>query len=420
MNPTAQKQLALYGGTPVRQAPFPSWPDYGDEEIAAAVAVMRSGKLARQSGSAVRRFEEAFAERFGVRHAIAVSSGTAAIHVALAALGVGPGDDVINTAHCFIGTATPVVHAGAVPIFADIDSRTFNLDPASVAQKITPYTRAIVPVHLNGCPADMDPLLELAARRGLFVVEDAAQAHGATYKGRLAGTLGAFGCFSFWEDKLITTLGEGGMLITTDDELAKRARMIHHHGELRQDGDYYTGERLYVHPLLGYNFRMTEIQGAVGLVQLGRLDGYIAARRANAHRLTESLRGVRGVIPPYEPPDVEHVFYKYILRLDRAILQCPVLEFVRALSAEGVRCSRRYPTPLHQQPVFTEKRGFGRSQAPFTAPWYPGDPAYGGGLPVAERLPEELVMIRMSPNLSPGDIADIAAAIAKVAEAFCE
>ena len=239
--------LAIHGGDPLRSKPLPQWPSYGDEEIQAAVDVLRSGKLARQSGSKVSQFERAFAERFQVKHAIAVNSGTAAIHVALGALGIGPGDDVINTPHCFIGTATPVVHAGAVPVFADIDPRTYNMDPATIESRISPYTKAIVPVHLNGLPADMDRILDIARRHQLFVIEDAAQAHGAVYKGRIAGTIGNIGCFSFWEDKLITTAGEGGMVITDDDELARRARKFHHHGEERRDGDYYQAERLYLH-----------------------------------------------------------------------------------------------------------------------------------------------------------------------------
>jgi perosamine synthetase len=221
---TLSVSLALLGGTPVRDRPLPSWPDYGEEEIQAAVQVLRSGNLARQSGSKVSQFEQAFADRFQVKHAVAVSSGTAAIHVAIAALGIGPGDDVINTPHCFIGTATPVVHAGAVPVFADIDSDTFNIDPDSIEKWITPDTRAIIPVHLNGLPADMQRILDIARRRDLHVIEDAAQAHGALYHGKPVGSIGVMGCFSFWEDKLITTAGEGGMVVTDDDRLAVRAR----------------------------------------------------------------------------------------------------------------------------------------------------------------------------------------------------
>jgi len=247
--PTASNdQLAINGGKPVRTAPFPRWPDYGEEEVQAAVEVLRSGKYARQSGSKVCIFEKAYADRFGVKHALAVSSGTAAIHVALAALGIGPGDDVINTSHCFIGTATPVVHAGAVPVFADIDPRTYNIHPKSIEKKITPYTKAIVPVHLNGCPADMDPIMDIARRHNLFIVEDAAQAHGAKYKDQLVGTFGDFGCFSFWEDKLMTTAGEGGMTLTNDDKLAKMARMVHHHGELKSDGAFYKASGYIITP----------------------------------------------------------------------------------------------------------------------------------------------------------------------------
>jgi perosamine synthetase len=410
--------LALLGGKPTRPTPLPSWPDYGEEEIQAVVAVLRSGKHARQSGSQVSQFEQDFAARFGVRHAVAVSSGTAAIHVALAALGVGPGDDVINTPHCFIGTATPVVHAGAVPVFADIDPRTYNIDPASIPARLTPYTRAIIPVHLNGCPAEMDAILEIARQNNLFVVEDAAQAHGAVYKGRLVGAIGHIGCFSFWEDKLISTAGEGGMVVTDDDELARRARRFQHHGEQRQDGDYYQGERLYRHETLGYNYRMTEVQGALGIVQLKRLDDYITLRRRHAHRLTELVANVEGLIPPYEPPDVTHVFYKYILRLDRRFLSVSAQEFAAAMRMEGIPCSRRYPTPLHQQPVFINHRGFGGRPAPFEPPWYAGETHYGAGCPVAESLPEDLLTIPMRPTYQEADLADIAAALAKVARHY--
>ncbi len=406
-------KLAIHGGKPIRTKPLPAWPQY-DEEIEAAAQVLRSGKHARQSGSRVAEFEEAFASFFGVKYAIATSSGTAAIHIALAALGIGPGDDVINTAHCFIGTATPVVHCGAVPIFADIDPRTFNIDPDSVREKITPYTKAIVPVHLNGCPADMDHLQEIARQNRFYIVEDAAQAHGATYNGKLVGTFGEMGCFSFWEDKIISTAGEGGMVITNDEQLAKRAKMIHHHGELREDGDYYKGERLYFHPFLGYNFRMTEVQGAIGLVQLRKLPHYIAMRRKNAHLLTQLLRDVEGVIPPYEPENVTHVYYKYILTLDRKVLTTPAVEIAKAISAEGIPATRRYPTPLHQQPIFVEKRGFGNTNAPFIKPWYQGDVTYGSGLAVAESLPNDLIMLRMNPFLNEEDIEDIAQAIRKV------
>ena len=417
---TKKEELAINGGAQVRKAPFPPWPNYGEEEIAAATEVLRSGKLARQSGSKVNEFERAFAEYFGVRHAIAINSGTAAIHVALSALGIGPGDDVINTSHCFIGTATPVVHAGSVPVFADIDPRTFNINPASIEKKITPYTKAIVPVHLNGLPADMDPIMEIARKHNLFVVEDAAQAHGALYKGKIAGTIGNIGCFSFWEDKILTTAGEGGMVIIDDDELYKRAKMFHHHGELKEDGAYYQGERLYHHTMLGYNFRMTEVQAAVGIVQLQRLDEYVEQRRGIAHMLTDGLSEIEGAIPPYEPEYAKHAFYKYIMKLDRNIIKVPVKQFIDTLSAEGIPCSRRYPTPLHQQPVFVEHSGFGNTTFPFTEPSYKGKTVYGGGLPNSEQLPEDIVRLLMRPTMSENDIDDVIRAVRKVVTYYQE
>ena len=416
MSQLTRANLAIFGGEKVRDHPFPQWPVYGEEEIEAANQVLRSGHLARQSGTRVRQFESDYAAKFGVKHAIAVSSGTAAIHVALAALGIGPGDDVIHTAHCFIGTATPTLHAGGVPIFADIDERTFNISPASIEQKITPYTKAIVPVHLNGLPADMEGILRIAKEHNLSIVEDAAQAHGAEYNGKLVGTMGILGCFSFWEDKLITTAGEGGMIVTNDDNLALQARKIQHHGEVRQDGDYYKGERLYYHDTLGYNFRMTEVQGAIGCVQLKHLDEYVKLRRRKAYRLTELLSGVAGIIPPYEPENCKHVFYKYIIRLDRQTTQVNSKEFAEALSAEGIPATRRYPTPLHQQPLFTEKHGQGNTSAPFC--WYKGVLQYGSGLPQAERLPNDLVRLPLTPNLSDDDLADIAMGVSKVMEYF--
>jgi perosamine synthetase len=420
MGEKKEEKLAIKGGTPVRTTPFPPWPNYGEEEILAATEVLQSGKFARQSGSKVNEFERAFADYFGVQHAIAISSGTAAIHVALSALGIGPGDDVINTSHCFIGTATPVVHAGAVPVFADIDPDTFNIDPVSIKEKITPYTKAIIPVHLNGLPADMDPIMEIAREHNLFVVEDAAQAHGALYKGKLVGTIGDVGCFSFWEDKLMTTAGEGGMVIINNDELYQRAKMFHSHGELEKDGAYYKSERLYHHTILGYNFRMTEVQAAIGLVQLSRLDGYIKQRRHIAHTLTEGLSSIEGVIPPREPDYTKHVFYKYILKLDRKVIKVPVKRFIDTLAAEGIPCSRRYPTPLHQQPIFVEHSGFGDTTFPFTKPAYKGKTEYGGGLPNSEQLPEDLVRLVIRPTMSVDDIDDIISAVRKVATYFKE
>src|SRR3990170_6168912 len=268
------EKLAIDGGPQVRTAPFPAWPTLGDEDVGAVAEALRSGRLTQLTGPTVAAFEEAFAAWHAVRHCVATSSGTTAIHTAFAALGIGPDDEVIVPAHTFIASATPVLHQRAAPVFADVDPQTYCLSPDSVAERITARTRAIVAVHLNGHPADMDALLALAKPRGIAVIEDAAQAHGAEYKGRKAGTIGTLGCFSFWEDKIMTTGGEGGCVITNDDALAERMRRFRHHGEGPVEG-----QRAYYHLDLGYNYRMTSMQAATGLVQLRRLGGDLGARR---------------------------------------------------------------------------------------------------------------------------------------------
>ncbi len=413
MSQSIKEKLAINGGTPVRTKPFPPFPIYGEEEISAAERVLRSGKFSRLSGVEAHSFEQEYAAWFGVKHAIGANNGTSAIHMALAALEIGPGDEVIHTSHCFIGTATPTAHNGATPVFADIDPRTFNIDPKSIEAKITPRTKAIVPVHINGCPADMDEIMDIARRHNLYVIEDAAQAHGALYKGKKVGTIGDVGCFSFWEDKLMTTAGEGGIIITDNDEIAKRAIMFQNHGEAAADSSYYVGERLYHHEILGWNYRMNELQGAVGREQLKKLDASIEGRRRNAHMLTELFNEVEGILPPYEPEYVKHVFYKYIIRLDRKVLDIDAKDFVAALQAEGIPCSRRYPTPLHKQPVFEKKRGLGKGQFPFT-----DEVSYGSGLPNCEELPHDLVRLLMNPNMAEEEVTDTVKAVKKVVEAY--
>src|SRR3990170_1386638 len=310
IRPPMAEALAIDGGPKVRTKPFPPWPALGDDDVSAVADALRSGGLTQLTGGAVAAFEEAFAAWNDTAHCVATSSGTTAIHTALAALGIGPGDEVIVPAHTFIASATPVLHQRAVPVFADVDPDTYCLSPESVAERISPKTKAIVAVHLNGHPADLDALLALAEPQGITVVEDCAQAHGALYKGRKVGSLGRVGCFSFWEDKIITTGGEGGAVITEDDALAARMRRIRHHGEGPSEG-----ERAYYHLELGYNYRMTSMQAATGLVQLRRLDGYLEARRRNATYLTERLSALGVIDPPFVAPDCTHSYYKYICRL---------------------------------------------------------------------------------------------------------
>ena len=364
----------------------------------------------------MRDFERAWAEFQGVEHAVAISSGTGAIHAALIAAQIGPGDDVVVTPHSFIASVTAVLHAGARPVFADIDRRTFNLTAESIEAAITPNTRAVVTVHLNGHPADPEATAALCEERGILLIEDCAQAPGARWNDRLVGTFGTLGTYSFWEDKILTTAGEGGMLVTNDGDLARRARMAIHHGEEPTDENYYAGERLYLHQLIGWNYRMTEVQGAVGKVQLSRIEGYLARRREVAALITDALSGVPGIVVPFVDERATHSFYKYIVQLDRDVISVPVFDFVEALRAEGVPATRRYPTSIHEQPIIVEKRGFGRSTFPFGDD-YPKPPA----MPNAERVARDAIQVTVvNPSVSDQDARDAAAAIEKVAAAFAE
>jgi len=388
----ALEDLAINGGQKVRDKPYPSWPVLGEEDVAAVAKVLRSGKLTQLTGDAVSAFEESFADRHGVRNCVATSSGTTAMHAVLAALEIGPGDEVIVPAHTFIASATPVLHQRATPVFADVDRRTFCISPESVAQRITARTRAIIAVHLNGHPADMDALMELARTREIAVIEDAAQAHGAMHKGRRVGTIGRAACFSFWEDKIITTGGEGGCALTDDDALAERMQRIRHHGEGAVEG-----ERAYYHLELGYNYRMSSMHAATGLVQLRRLEDYLDARRRNAAFLTERLTRMEPIDPPFVAADCVHSYYKYICRL-RPEAGIDIEDFVRAVAAEGVPISRRYPTPLPRQPVFRDG-GFGDQRCP-----------------VAERLGGELFTLLVHPTVTEGDMDDVVGAVRKVTD----
>ena len=386
------EKLAIDGGPKTRNEPFPAWPALGYEDGVAAAEALRSGHLTQITGGYVRDFERAFAAWHHAENSVATSSGTTAIHAVLAALDIGPGDEVIVPAHTFIGSATPVMHQRATPVFADVDERTFCLTADTVRERLTDRTKAIVAVHLNGHPCDMDPLLALGEERGIPVIEDAAQAHGAVYKDRVVGTMGRAGCFSFWEDKIMTTGGEGGAILTADADLAERLQRVRNHGEGPVEGD-----RAYYHLELGYNYRLTSVQAATGLVQLAKLEGYLAARRANAAFLTEALGQIEGVEPPYVADWATHSYYKFVCRL-RPESGIDITRFVAAVAAEGVPVSRRYPTPLHQQPVF-KNAGLGEASCP-----------------VAERLAGELFTLLVHPTATVEDMGDYVAAVGKVVQ----
>lgn len=312
-------------------------PLVGEEEIEAVSAVMRTGMLAQ--GEAVTAFEREFADYCGSKHGIAVNSGTAALHAALASLGIGPGDEVIVPSFTFIATATSVSMTGARPIAVDIEPATFTIDPDAVAAAITPKTRAVIGVHLFGHPFDLTSVGDICRENGLFLVEDCAQAHGATWNGRRVGTFGDAGCFSFYPTKNMTT-GEGGLVTTDDAELATRVRQFINHGQSNK----------YLHTRLGYNYRMTNIGGAIGRVQLSHLESMNRRRQENAAFLTAHL-DAPGLITPSCRREALHVYHQYVIRLTG---EFPLSReaFMEYLSKNGIGSAVHYPMPVHMQPLY--------------------------------------------------------------------
>lgn len=298
-------------------------PEIGDEEIQAVAKVLRSGYLVQ--GEHVRQFERLVAEYVGVRHAVAVSSGTAALHLALLALGIGPGDEVIVPDFTFPATANVVELVGAKPVLVDIDLATFNIAVSQIRPAITRRTKAIMPVHLFGQPADMEPILRIAQEQGLFVVEDAACALGAEYHGRKCGAMGHVGCFSFHPRKAITT-GEGGMVVTDDEAVAERVRQLRNHGMVT-----VAGHNRF--ELAGFNYRMTDFQGALGAVQMSRLEGIIARRMELAGLYDQALAGIPSVIRPIAMDGVRHIWQSYVVLLNDGIERD---ELVRKLREQNI------------------------------------------------------------------------------------
>lgn len=345
-------------------------------ELDPAVArVVESAAFA--GGPFVEEFERSFAAFCGSAHAVGVASGTDALWFPLLALGIGPGDEVITVAHTFIATAEAITYTGATPIFVDIDERTCTMDPDKIEAAITERTKAIIPVHLYGQTADMDRIMEIAEAHGLYVIEDACQAHGAEYKGKLAGTIGHAGAFSFYPGKNLGAWGEAGGIVTNDSALASAMRMLRDHGQAKK----------YYHDLVGWNGRMDGIQGAVLSVKLRRLPDWNEARRAHAKRYRELLSGIDGITLPYEAEYGRHVYHLYVVRVaDRD-------GFMRALAERGVHCGIHYPQPLHLQKAYAGA-GYGE-----------------GSLPVTERVASEIVSLPMYAELTEEQLSYVAEAV---------
>ena len=396
--PTSQEVLAIDGGTPVRKTMLP----YGrqsisEDDIQAVVDVLRSDWLT--TGPKVAEFEEALAARVGAKYAVAFSSGTAALHGAAFAAGLKPGDEAITSPLTFAATANCVLYQGARPVFADVSPDTLNLDPDRLAERITPNTRAVLPVDYAGHPADLDPILALAERHGLIVIEDACHALGAEYKGRRTGSIAHMSVFSFHPVKHVAT-GEGGM-VTTD-----RADLAESSAPLPQPWDFErcppaqaAGQWHYEMVLLGFNYRLTDIACALGISQLKKLEANLARRREIAARYTAAFRNLRGVVAPSVRPDVNPAWHLYPIRINTSQLKRDRAYVFRALRAENIGVNVHY-IPVHLHPYYRDRFGY-----------------QGGEYPVAETAYEQLISLPMFHSMTEQDVEDVIAAVSKVSAA---
>ncbi len=371
---------------------FPPWPYFGEDEIDAARRVLASGKVNYWTGEECRMFEHEFADYMGAKHAISLGNGTLALELALRALGIGPGDEVIVPARTFIASASCAVATGAVPVVADIDPITQNLTADSIRAVLTTKTRAIIAVHLAGWPCDMDPIMALAADCGLKVVEDCAQAHGAKYKGRYVGILGHCAAFSFCQDKIMTTGGEGGMLLTDDDRLWEIAWSFKDHGKSRAPSSsplQAPGFR-WLHESFGSNYRMTEIQAAIGRCQLAKLPKWHATRSRNAAVLAEGFSSIPGLRVTSPPGEIDHAYYKYYAFVDPAALDAhwDTAKIIQAINAEGVPCFSGSCPEIYLEHAFVH-RGWGPAER----------------MPVARVLGETSLMFMVHPTLGASEMS---------------
>ena len=350
-------------------------PLIGEDEQKAVMEVMASGHVAQ--GPKVREFESQFAELCGAEHGIATTSGTSALHVALLANEIGPGDEVITSPFSFIASANCALFVGAKPVFVDIEADYFTIDPEKIREKITPRTRAIEPVHLYGQACDMEAIEEIAHEFNLVIIEDACQAHGAKFDGKPVGSFGT-ACFSFYPTKNITS-GEGGMITTNYAEVAEKARLLRDHGSPVR----------YQHETLGYNLRMNDMQAAIGLTQLPKLEQWNKKRQENAAFLTRELSGVDGIVPPPVRDNAEHVFHQYTIRVRNRDAAA------EKLREQGVGVGVHYPIPIHQQPYY-QKLG------------------YQDSLPVSETASREVLSLPVHPSLSQADLETIVDAVSSL------
>ncbi|WP_136514311.1 DegT/DnrJ/EryC1/StrS family aminotransferase [Geomonas edaphica] len=378
---------------------FGPWPAFTTEEADAVRRVLLSNKVNYWTGTEGRMFEKEFAKHCGVNHAIALANGTVALELALYALGIGPGDEVITTSRTFIASASCIVMRGATPVLADVDPVTQNITAETIRPHITPQTKAIICVHLAGWPCDMDPILELAREYGLKVIEDCAQCHGASYKGRPVGSLGDVAAFSFCQDKIMTTGGEGGMLTTNDEDIWRRAWEFKDHGKSYDavyNRQHPPGFR-WLHESFGTNWRLTEMQSAIGRIQLAKLPEWTLARRRNAEILTKGFRNLTGLRVTVPPPEIGHAYYKYYVFVEpeRLAEGWDRDRIMNAVTAEGIPCFSGSCSEIYLEKAFDGLRPATR-------------------FPVAKELGETSLMFLVHPTLPEQDMLDTVAAVTKV------
>jgi len=391
--------LAVDGGSPVRTSRFAPWPHFDADEIAAATAPLQSGRVNYWTGIEGREFEREFAAYTGCSHAIALANGTVALELALYALGIGHGDEVITTSRTFIASASCIVMRGASPVLADVDPVSQNITADTIRPLITPRTRAIIAVHLAGWPCDMDAILELAREHNLKVVEDCAQCHGATYKGRPVGSLGDVAAFSFCQDKIMTTGGEGGMLTTNEEKLWRRAWAFKDHGKSYDavyNRQHPSGFR-WLHESFGTNWRLTEIQSAIGRVQLQKLPEWTRKRQRHAAILTDGFSALPALRLTPPPAEIDHAYYKYYAFVRQEMLRegWGRDRVMNAVSAEGIPCFSGSCSEVYLEKAFAGQRPPGR-------------------LPVAKELGDASLMFLVHPTLCDADMTDTVAALQKV------
>jgi dTDP-4-amino-4,6-dideoxygalactose transaminase len=422
------EKLAIHGGPKAVRNKLIGWPRFDEKAINAVVEVLRSGKVNYWTGPKGMEFEKKFAEWQGSRYAISVATGTAALHVSLTALGIGPGDEVIVPSYTFIATSFSVVQAGAVPRFADVNLEDHCISVESAERLVNERTKAVIPVHLYGNVCDMDKVMGFAKKHNLLVIEDNAEAWGGEYKGRKTGTIGLMAAASFCQNKTFTTGGEGGMVTTDDEELAWSARSFRDHG-------YDVKERLnlleleqklpYIHNMVGFNYRMTEMQSAIGLAELERMDSWnMPARRRNARILIDRLKKHPQVkYFPVDTPERKNGWYVMAFSLDIENMKCDIKGFVDAAVAEGAPVWKVFWPQCHTEKAFSEKHAFGRSGFPFTSKEYasPKSVDYGKVEVPNSRWHEKHTFTCFGfPTTTAEDMEQIADAVEKVIKAYAK